>query len=190
MFGRSILVCPVTESMYTRDGVEDFNSVKSIKVYLPRGAPIGLISGQVKNLMADKPYQKKHQSISCHYTSRQAQYYRSDLTYSMQQKKAGMLLISEFMKVPMANLFCMKTRTITTITKKECFLLSLSTWNDSNKTLTIGARKGSFPGMLSERKFNVVIVDDKNGTGLEPSEIFDKEIVYFGEEIEVTIIKD
>lgn len=32
-------------------------------------------------------------------------------------------------------------------------------WNDKKKTLTIGDRKGSFPGMLTERKFNLEIVD-------------------------------
>lgn len=31
-------------------------------------------------------------------------------------------------------------------------------WNDKNKILTIGSRKGSFPGMLTQRKFNVVLV--------------------------------
>ena len=30
------------------------------------------------------------------------------------------------------------------------------TWDDAAKTLTIGARKGEFPGMLKERTFNVV----------------------------------
>lgn len=32
------------------------------------------------------------------------------------------------------------------------------TWNDAEKTLTIGDRKGEFPGMLQERTFNFVIV--------------------------------
>jgi alpha-D-xyloside xylohydrolase len=31
-------------------------------------------------------------------------------------------------------------------------------WNDGAKTLTIGEREGSFPGMLRERTFNVVVV--------------------------------
>ncbi len=36
-------------------------------------------------------------------------------------------------------------------------------WNEARKQLTIGARKGSFPGMLSQRTFNVRIVG-KDGT--------------------------
>ena len=31
-------------------------------------------------------------------------------------------------------------------------------WNDAKRRLTIDARKGSFPGMLKERSFSVVIV--------------------------------
>ena len=43
-------------------------------------------------------------------------------------------------------------------------------WDDSHKTLTVGARKGSFPGMLSTRQFTIVWPDgttkviDYNGT--------------------------
>ena len=43
-------------------------------------------------------------------------------------------------------------------------------WDDSHKTLTVGARKGSFPGMLATRQFTIVWPDgttkviDYNGT--------------------------
>ena len=30
-------------------------------------------------------------------------------------------------------------------------------WNDKTKTLTIGARQGSYPGMLNDRKFTIVL---------------------------------
>lgn len=39
-------------------------------------------------------------------------------------------------------------------------------YNDAQKTLTIGARKGSFDGMLQKRRFNVVLVSAKNGQGV------------------------
>jgi alpha-D-xyloside xylohydrolase len=39
------------------------------------------------------------------------------------------------------------------------------TWNDAKKSLTINDCKGSFPGMLTTRKFNIVVVaDGKNIT--------------------------
>jgi len=40
-------------------------------------------------------------------------------------------------------------------------------WNDGTHTLTISARKGSFPGMLQKRTFNVVVVSSKHGIGGE-----------------------
>lgn len=32
-------------------------------------------------------------------------------------------------------------------------------WDDASRTLEVGARSGSFPGMLTERTFHVVVVD-------------------------------
>jgi len=39
-------------------------------------------------------------------------------------------------------------------------------WNDKAKTLAIGARKGSFPGMAKGRTLNLVLVDQANGKGI------------------------
>jgi alpha-D-xyloside xylohydrolase len=55
-------------------------------------------------------------------------------------------------------------------------------WDDTNKTLTIGARKGEFPGMLKTRTIKVVLVDEKHGAGIEISQLFDKVLVYNGDE--------
>ncbi|KAA6309735.1 Alpha-xylosidase BoGH31A, partial [termite gut metagenome] len=33
------------------------------------------------------------------------------------------------------------------------------TYNDASRSLTIGKREGEFPGMLLNRKFNIVIID-------------------------------
>jgi alpha-D-xyloside xylohydrolase len=40
-------------------------------------------------------------------------------------------------------------------------------WNDKQKTLTISDRQGKFPGMLKNRTFNLVLVQDNHGVGLE-----------------------
>jgi alpha-D-xyloside xylohydrolase len=40
------------------------------------------------------------------------------------------------------------------------------TWDDGTKTLTIGARQGSFPGMLAQRTFRVVFVRSGHGVGV------------------------
>ncbi|MBN2684075.1 MAG: DUF5110 domain-containing protein, partial [Pontiellaceae bacterium] len=42
-------------------------------------------------------------------------------------------------------------------------------WDDSAQTLTIGQRKGEFPGMVKNRTFNVVWVSPGHGVGIEPA---------------------
>jgi len=54
-------------------------------------------------------------------------------------------------------------------------------WDDANRRLTIDDRKGSFPGMLKERSFNLVIVGKDHGTGVEITGSPDKVILYQGD---------
>lgn len=54
------------------------------------------------------------------------------------------------------------------------------TWNDDAQTLTIGQRKGSYDGMLKNRKFRIVIVSRRNGFGDEQSETIDSTVDYDG----------
>ena len=55
-------------------------------------------------------------------------------------------------------------------------------WDDAGHLLTIDARKGSFPGMLKDRVFNVVVVGKDHGTGVEFTANPDKAISYNGEQ--------
>src|ERR1019366_2470025 len=54
------------------------------------------------------------------------------------------------------------------------------TWDDSSKALSIGARTGSFPGMLRERTFNVVLVDKDHGVGESLTATPDETVRYDG----------
>jgi alpha-D-xyloside xylohydrolase len=58
-------------------------------------------------------------------------------------------------------------------------------WDDSKGTLTIGDRKGEFPGMLQKRTFRVVIVRENHGVGIGPSDEPDKTVQYSGTKLEV-----
>jgi alpha-D-xyloside xylohydrolase len=53
-------------------------------------------------------------------------------------------------------------------------------WDDAEKTLTVGAREGSFPGMLAERTFRVVLVGKDHGAGIGESPTADASVVYKG----------
>ena len=41
-------------------------------------------------------------------------------------------------------------------------------WDEASRTLTIGAREGSFPGMLRERTFTVIVVDPEHPAAFDP----------------------
>jgi alpha-D-xyloside xylohydrolase len=58
-------------------------------------------------------------------------------------------------------------------------------WNDKTKVLTIGARAGHFPGMETNRKFSITIVDTVHGLGEAESEIF-RSVQYDGASQEVS----
>ncbi|HTS37273.1 MAG TPA: TIM-barrel domain-containing protein [Candidatus Solibacter sp.] len=59
-------------------------------------------------------------------------------------------------------------------------------WDDSKNLLTIGDRRGEFPGMLQKRTFRVVVVRENHGTGIGPSDEADKIVQYSGQTIQVT----
>jgi alpha-D-xyloside xylohydrolase len=60
-------------------------------------------------------------------------------------------------------------------------------WNDAEHKLTIGDRRGSFPGMLANRTFNVAFVREGHGAGIEPSRATDQVIQYSGGEASVSV---
>jgi len=59
-------------------------------------------------------------------------------------------------------------------------------WDDAANTLTIGDRKGQFPGMLESRTFRVVFVSENHGVGINSAGEPDKVVQYSGKQITVT----
>ena len=59
-------------------------------------------------------------------------------------------------------------------------------WDDSAHTLTIGERKGQFPGMLENRSFHLVFVRENHGVGVNAADEIDKTVQYSGKQIAVT----
>jgi alpha-D-xyloside xylohydrolase len=60
-------------------------------------------------------------------------------------------------------------------------------WDESAGILTIGARQGSFPGMVEKRAFRIVVVGSGHGIGGEVTGAADKEIAYDGAEVKVSL---
>ncbi len=61
------------------------------------------------------------------------------------------------------------------------------TWNDQQKKLSISGTKGNFPGMLKQRTFNIVVVNDKHGSGSLATTGIDKTVRYDGKAIVVKL---
>lgn len=58
-------------------------------------------------------------------------------------------------------------------------------WDDAKKSLTIDERKGTYPDMLNERIFNIILVKENAGTGIEISSTNYKKINYSGKKTSV-----
>ena len=71
--------------------------------------------------------------------------------------------------------------------EKGMFSTITFTWNDAKKTLTIADRKGSFSGMLGQRKFNLVLVDNAEGKGMDTSKKPNRVVDYKGEKISIKL---
>ena len=59
-------------------------------------------------------------------------------------------------------------------------------WNDKSQTLTISKRQGSYPGSINNRVFQIVLVSESNGTGIESSNV-KKQISYNGNKVMIRL---
>jgi len=194
MFGKSILVCPVTEAQYLKKQargtdsvlVEDFSTIKKTSVYLPEGTtwydywtgvkhqggqtigketpldiiPLFVKAGSIIPIGPDVQY-----ATEKHWDNLEIRIYRG--------------ANGEFVLYEDENdNYNYEKGMYTTITFR---------WNDKQRTLTIDARKGSFPGMKAERKFRLVLVDETKGIGIESTEKFDNTVTYNGKKMVVRL---
>jgi alpha-D-xyloside xylohydrolase len=67
--------------------------------------------------------------------------------------------------------------------EKGAFATIPFAWDDAARTLTIGPRKGDFPGMMKDRTFNVVWVSANHGEGISVTEKPDAVVHYNGKAV-------
>ena len=58
-------------------------------------------------------------------------------------------------------------------------------WDEAKHALTIGERKGSFPGILTERRFQIVFVGENHGAGISAESRPDKVVTYSGKPVAI-----
>jgi alpha-D-xyloside xylohydrolase len=71
--------------------------------------------------------------------------------------------------------------------EKGSYSTILFSWDDSKKVFTINDRQGNFRGMLEKRKFIIVFVGDNKGIGLGFAEQSDKIVSYQGKKIVIDL---
>jgi alpha-D-xyloside xylohydrolase len=185
MFGKSLLIAPVTESMYIKKendkNVTDFSHIKSKQVYLPQGTdwwdfwtgeqftggqtinkevpvdimPIYVKAGSILPVGPKVQYatEKKWDNLQLYV------YPGSDGEFTLYEDEN--------------DNYNYEKGVFSTIKMK---------WDDQKKTLTIGDRKGNFPGMLKQRNFKISLIKKGNDTG-DFSVKIDETVSYKGKEV-------
>ncbi len=186
MFGKSILVCPVTEAMYSQNTEEDFSTIKSKKLYLPGGTSwIDFWTGEkisggqtiTKETPLDiMPLYVKAGSILP---------VGPKVQYAL-EKKWDDLVIRVYGGAN-GEFTLYEDENDNYNYEKGVYSTITFSWNDAKKELTINDRQGEFPGMPAERKFNIVLVTKDKGTGMETTGNPDKEITYTGKKVVIKL---
>ena len=200
MFGKSILVAPVVNAQYTPEAIVKSNEqtgwdkkdagndtkvqpvtfaqAKSTKVYLPEGTVWydfwtndKIKGGQeiVKATTIDEiPLYIKAGSIMP---------FGPQVQYATEKKWDNL----EIRVYPGANgeFTLYEDENDNYNYEKGVYSTINFTWNDAKKSLTINDRKGSFPGILTTRKFNIVVI--------AAGQKIDKAITYSGKKLVVKL---
>jgi alpha-D-xyloside xylohydrolase len=190
MFGKSLLVCPVTDSMYSRpgttDNVEDYNKIKTRELYLPKGTDwIDFWSGE--KLRGGQTVQKETpiDIIPLYVKAGSILPIGPSVQYAA-EKKWGNLEIRVYPGAD-GEFKLYEDENDNYDYEKGMYSTITLTWDDAKKVLTIYERKGSFPGILGDRTFNVVMVSQTNGDGINSIDKFDKVVPYSGERVVVKL---
>jgi len=183
MFGKSILVCPVTNAMYSKDTKEDFSSIKSKELYLPKGADWYDFWAGVKQAGGQTIAKETPLDIIPVYIKAGSILPMGPKVQYATEKKWDNLEIRVY---PGANgeFTLYEDENDNYNYEKGAFSTITFSWNDATKLLSVSDRKGEFSGMLKDRKFEIVMVNEKSGIGLEISKTL-KTINYSGKKIVV-----
>lgn len=180
MFGTAFLVNPVTKPMYYEAGSKKLeNTQKTRKVYLPEGTDwYDFWTGELFN---------GGQDIDA----------RADMNIMPLYVKAGSIVpmgpkiqhTSEALAAPLEIRIYSGADSEFTLYEDEGDNYNYEKgkyteikfkWSDADKKLDIGERIGSFEGMVNEREFNIILVNQGRGTGVEVSKEYDGKILYNG----------
>jgi alpha-D-xyloside xylohydrolase len=192
MFGRSLLVSPVTEAMYIKPAVsgrdtiqaEDFSTTKAKETYLPTGTDWYDFWTGEKLSGGNKVTRQTPLEIIPLYVKAGSIIPVGPSVQYAEEKKWDNLEIRIY---PGANgkFVLYEDENDNYNYEKGVHSTITFNWDEAKKTLTIGDRAGAFPGMLDSRKFNIVLVNTDKGSGENTAIEPDQVITYTGKKIRI-----
>jgi len=186
MFGKSILVCPVTTPMYSKETDEDFSTIKSRELYLPSGTDwIDFWTGE--KLKGGQKVKKEVplDIMPLYIKSGSIIPFGPEVQYATEKKWDNLEL--RIYEGANGSLTLYEDENDNYNYEKGVFSTITLKWDNTNRILTIGNRTGTFPGMLNERNFRIVVVSGNKGTGSGLSVKYDAIVNYKGEKMSVKL---
>jgi alpha-D-xyloside xylohydrolase len=170
MFGKSILVSPVTKAMYVSQApnrtdslIENFSTVKTKETYLPAGTD-WFDYWTDEKIKGSQTVNKETplDIIPLYIKAGSILPIGPDVQFA-EEKKWDDLEIRVYPGAD-GNFVLFEDENDNYNYERGLYSTIQFTWKNSNNTLTISDRKGSYPGMLEARKFSVHIVNaEKSG---------------------------
>ena len=192
LFGKSIMVSPVTNAMYIkpvangRDTtyVEDFTAAKTKETYLPAGTDwydfwTGEKLAGGKKVNRETPF-----DIIPLYVRAGAIIPVGPAVQYAEEKKWDNLEIRIYAGAN-GKFVLYEDENDNYNYEKGIHSTIGFNWDDKKKVLSVDDRMGSFPGILNERKFNLVLVGINKGTGENEVNQPDKVVTYTGKKLVV-----
>lgn len=192
MFGHSILVRPVTDSLYTYQDKKQngyfkgFSKIGTTDVYLPSGTRwFDFWTG--KQLTGGQHIQREVpiDIMPVYIKAGSIIPWGPDVQYSTEKKWDDL----EVRIYPGADgTFTLYEDEFDNYNyEKGAYSTIRFVWNDAKRQLTIAARKGTYKGMLKNRKFRIVLVGENKGVGVDASTAFNKTVGYNGRQVTVQL---
>lgn len=191
MFGKSVLVAPVTQAMYVKamgagTPSEDFSKVRNKEVYLPQGTIWYDFWTGEKMSGGQKVVKETPIDIIPLYIRAGSIIPFGPRVQYAEEKKWDDLEIRIYPGA--SGSFTLYEDENDSYNYEKGLYSTISfNWDNVKKTLTIDGRKGSFPGMLKSRKFNIVIVSEGKAAGDKPAVSIDKVVSYTGKKVSVKL---
>ncbi len=187
MFGRSLLVAPVTRPMYVdKAGNINLNATQTKDVYLPKGSGwYDFWTGEFilggRNVAKPTPID----IIPLYVRAGSILPVGPDVQYATEKKWDNL----EIRVYPGADgsFVLYEDENDNYNYEKGNYTTIMFSWHDKDRTLEVSDRNGRFPGMLMQRKFRIVVADRDKGSFQKHTVNPDRVLTYRGKAMKIRL---